>query len=142
MAASPRAAGSPGCASGSASAAASWRPAVTRAAGSASGPGCRPARARRRSGSAPMPVEPEPAGPAPADPGPADTGPADTGPANTGRGGTSPIRVLVCDDQSVVRYGYMTILAAQPDIEVVGEAGNGAVAVTEAQRLRPDVVVM
>src|SRR6185437_8347916 len=132
MAASPRAAGSPGCASGSASAAASWRPAVTRAAGSASGPGCRPARARRRSGSAPMPVEPEPAGPAPADP----------GPANTGRGGTSPIRVLVCDDQSVVRYGYMTILAAQPDIEVVGEAGNGAVAVTEAQRLRPDVVVM
>jgi chemotaxis response regulator CheB len=36
----------------------------------------------------------------------------------------------------------MTILAAQPDMAVVGEAGNGAVAVQEAQRLRPDVVVM
>ncbi len=69
-----------------------------------------------------MPVEPVPAGP--------------------GRPGNAPVRVLVCDDQSVVRYGYMTILAAQPDIEVVGEAGNGAVAVAEAQRLRPDVVVM
>src|SRR6185437_6255249 len=116
MAASPRAAGSPGCASGSASAAASWRPAVTRAAGSVSGPGCRPAPARRRGGSEPMPVEPAPAGPAAADPGPASTGPASTGPANPGpanpgpadpaRGGTAPIRVLVCDDQSVVRYGY------------------------------------
>jgi DNA-binding NarL/FixJ family response regulator len=54
----------------------------------------------------------------------------------------APIRVLVCDDQAVVRAGYMTILAAQPDMAVVGEAGNGAVAVQEAQRLRPDVVVM
>jgi DNA-binding NarL/FixJ family response regulator len=54
----------------------------------------------------------------------------------------APIRVLVCDDQSVVRAGYMTILAAQPDMEVAGEAGNGAVAVAEARRLRPDVVVM
>jgi DNA-binding NarL/FixJ family response regulator len=53
-----------------------------------------------------------------------------------------PIRVLVCDDQSVVRAGYATILSAQPDLEVVGEAGNGAVAVAEAQRLGPDVVVM
>ena len=54
----------------------------------------------------------------------------------------APIRVPVCDDQTVVRAGYMTILAAQPDMAVVGEAGNGAVAVQEAQRLRPDVVVM
>jgi DNA-binding NarL/FixJ family response regulator len=53
-----------------------------------------------------------------------------------------PIRVLVCDDQSVVRAGYATILSAQPDLEVVGEASNGAVAVAEAQRLGPDVVVM
>jgi DNA-binding NarL/FixJ family response regulator len=52
------------------------------------------------------------------------------------------IRVLVCDDQSVVRAGYATILSAQPDMEVVGEAGNGAIAVQEAHRLRPDVVVM
>jgi DNA-binding NarL/FixJ family response regulator len=50
--------------------------------------------------------------------------------------------VLVCDDQSIVRTGYMTILAAQPDMIVVGEASNGAIAVQEAQRLRPDVVVM
>jgi DNA-binding NarL/FixJ family response regulator len=55
---------------------------------------------------------------------------------------SAPIRVLVCDDQTVVRAGYMTILAAQPDITVVGEAGNGAVAVAEAQRLLADVVVM
>lgn len=55
---------------------------------------------------------------------------------------TAPIRVLVCDDQSVVRTGFMTILAAQPDMEVAGEASNGAIAVTEARRLRPDVIVM
>jgi len=52
------------------------------------------------------------------------------------------IRVLVCDDQSVVRVGYVTILSAQSDMEVVGEASNGAIAVQEAQRLHPDVVVM
>jgi DNA-binding NarL/FixJ family response regulator len=51
-------------------------------------------------------------------------------------------RVLVCDDQELVRAGYATILAAQPDIEVVGEVGDGRAAVTQAQRLRPDVVVM
>lgn len=50
--------------------------------------------------------------------------------------------MLVCDDQSVVRVGYVTILSAQPGMEVVGEASNGAIAIQEAQRLRPDVVVM
>ena len=59
-----------------------------------------------------------------------------------GAAAAGPIRVLVCDDQSVVRAGYTTILAAQPDLTVVGEAANGAVAVAEARRLRPDVVVM
>ena len=59
-----------------------------------------------------------------------------------GWAGPAPVRVLVSDDQAVVRAGYVTILAAQPGIEVVGEAGNGSVAVAEAQRLRPDVVVM
>ncbi|MET8136907.1 response regulator transcription factor [Streptomyces sp. NPDC005251] len=53
-----------------------------------------------------------------------------------------PIRVLVCDDQALVRTGYVTIFSAQPDIEVVGEAENGHVAVEAARRLRPDVVVM
>ncbi|QKW22376.1 response regulator transcription factor [Kitasatospora sp. NA04385] len=54
----------------------------------------------------------------------------------------SPIRVLVCDDQALVRTGYVTIFSAQPDLEVVGEAENGHEAVRAAQRLRPDVVVM
>ncbi|MER5296965.1 response regulator transcription factor [Streptomyces pharetrae] len=53
-----------------------------------------------------------------------------------------PIRVLVCDDQALVRTGYVTIFSAQPDMEVVGEAENGYEAVQAAQRLRPDVVVM
>ncbi|MDG9688633.1 response regulator transcription factor [Streptomyces sp. DH17] len=53
-----------------------------------------------------------------------------------------PIRVLVCDDQALVRTGYVTIFSAQPDIEVVGEAENGHEAVETARRLRPDVVVM
>jgi DNA-binding NarL/FixJ family response regulator len=53
-----------------------------------------------------------------------------------------PIRVLVCDDQELVRTGYATIFSAQPDMEVAGEAANGLEAVEEATRLRPDVVVM
>ncbi len=53
-----------------------------------------------------------------------------------------PIRVLVCDDQAVVRAGYVTIFGAQPDMEVAGEASNGEQAVKAARRLRPDVVVM
>ncbi|MFJ7945356.1 response regulator [Streptomyces sp. NPDC096354] len=53
-----------------------------------------------------------------------------------------PIRVLVCDDQALVRTGYVTIFSVQPDIEVVGEAENGHEAVQAAQRMRPDVVVM
>ena len=53
-----------------------------------------------------------------------------------------PIRVLVCDDQELVRTGYVTIFSAQPDLEVVGEAENGHAAVEAARRLRPDVVVM
>lgn len=55
---------------------------------------------------------------------------------------TAPIRVLVCDDQVLVRTGLVTIIDAQPDLEVAGECGDGRAAVDLAARLRPDVVVM
>jgi DNA-binding NarL/FixJ family response regulator len=52
------------------------------------------------------------------------------------------IRVLVADDQELVRRGLAMILAAQPDIEVVAEAANGRDAVAWARRLRPDVCLL
>ncbi|CDR14100.1 response regulator transcription factor [Streptomyces iranensis] len=55
---------------------------------------------------------------------------------------SAPIRVLICEDQALVRAGYVTIFSAQPDIEVVGEADNGQAAVEAAKALRPDVAVM
>ncbi|MGO4750281.1 response regulator transcription factor, partial [Streptomyces sp. 2MCAF27] len=55
---------------------------------------------------------------------------------------TAPIRVLVCDDQVLVRTGLVTIIDAQPDLEVVGECADGQAAVELAGRLRPEVVVM
>jgi DNA-binding NarL/FixJ family response regulator len=55
---------------------------------------------------------------------------------------TAPIRVLLADDQVLVRTGFGLILASEPDIEVVCEAENGSEAVAQATRLAPDVVVM
>jgi DNA-binding NarL/FixJ family response regulator len=56
--------------------------------------------------------------------------------------GTEPIRVVVADDQALVRVGFCGIISATPGFVVVGEAGNGAEAVDEAQRARPDVILM
>jgi DNA-binding NarL/FixJ family response regulator len=53
-----------------------------------------------------------------------------------------PIRVLICEDQELIRAGYVTVLGAQPDLEVAGQAANGREALAEFERLRPDVVVM
>jgi DNA-binding NarL/FixJ family response regulator len=50
--------------------------------------------------------------------------------------------VLVCDDQGLVRIGLRKILDVEPDLDVVGEAFDGAQAVEAAERLRPDVVLM
>lgn len=52
------------------------------------------------------------------------------------------IRVFVADDQALMRQGFKMILAAQPDVEVVGEAGDGKAAVEGALATQPDVVLM
>ena len=52
------------------------------------------------------------------------------------------IRVLIVDDHSVVREGLRMFLVRDPDLEVVGEAADGAEALEQARQMRPDVVVM
>ncbi|GAA2179087.1 response regulator transcription factor [Brooklawnia cerclae] len=54
----------------------------------------------------------------------------------------APIRVLLVDDQQLVRTGFRMILSVSDDVEVVGEAGNGVDAVEQVARLAPDVVLM
>jgi DNA-binding NarL/FixJ family response regulator len=53
-----------------------------------------------------------------------------------------PLRVLIADDQAMVRAGFRMILEAEPDMEVVGEAKDGEEALAAARRVRPNVVVM
>lgn len=52
------------------------------------------------------------------------------------------IRVLVVDDQAMVREGFTALLNADPEIQVVGDAADGSAAVTAARRLQPDVILM
>jgi DNA-binding NarL/FixJ family response regulator len=58
------------------------------------------------------------------------------------QGSSRPIRVLIADDQPLMRQGFRLILGAQPDIEVVGEAADGAEAVRGVAATNPDVVLM
>lgn len=52
------------------------------------------------------------------------------------------ITILIADDHPLVREGLMALLAREPDLAVIGEAGDGQEAVERADRLRPDVVLM
>jgi len=52
------------------------------------------------------------------------------------------ITVLLADDHTVVRQGLRALLALHPDLEVVGEAGNGREAIAAAKRVQPDIVLM
>jgi NarL family two-component system response regulator LiaR len=55
---------------------------------------------------------------------------------------TSPIRVLLVDDHAILRKGICALLSTEPDIEVVGEASDGAEALAQAEGLQPDVILM
>ncbi|SFT91758.1 two component transcriptional regulator, LuxR family [Geodermatophilus amargosae] len=59
----------------------------------------------------------------------------------SGQDGTRRIRVLLVDDEELVRFGLRTVLEAAGDMDVVGEAGDGAAGVAAARELRPDVVL-
>jgi DNA-binding NarL/FixJ family response regulator/class 3 adenylate cyclase len=61
---------------------------------------------------------------------------------STNGGGSPSVRVLIVDDQALVRTGFKMILEAEPDLEVVGEAADGLEAIVQARALAPDVVLM
>ncbi len=55
---------------------------------------------------------------------------------------STPVRVLIVDDQALVRMGFRMVLDAEPGIEVVGEAADGRAAVERTGALAPDIVLM
>ena len=55
---------------------------------------------------------------------------------------TAPIRILIADDHAILRKGIRALLSTEPDLEVVGEAGDGLEAVAQAAALQPDVILM
>ncbi|MEZ7755803.1 response regulator transcription factor [Microbacterium paraoxydans] len=55
---------------------------------------------------------------------------------------TSPIRVLLVDDQELIRLGFRMVLEAEPDIVVIGEAADGRAAIAQSAALAPDLVLM
>ena len=59
-----------------------------------------------------------------------------------GAAGGGTTRCLIADDQAMVREGFAAVLAAQPGLQVVGQAADGADAVRQARHLLPDVVLM
>jgi DNA-binding NarL/FixJ family response regulator len=70
-------------------------------------------------------------------------GPAANGPGSAGAVPAGAVtRCLIADDQAMVREGFAAVLAAQPGMAVVGQAADGAAAVSQARQLEPDVVLM
>ena len=67
---------------------------------------------------------------------------ASAGRHERGPGGDEPIRILVVDDHPVVRFGLIGLLTAQPDFQVVGEAGSCAEACDMIGKVHPDVVML
>ncbi|MGW7310990.1 response regulator transcription factor, partial [Streptomyces sp. NPDC054835] len=67
---------------------------------------------------------------------------SDGDPGGPGGGAGRDIRVLIADDQVMVRQGFTVLLNAEPGIQVVGQAVDGADAVAKAAELAPDVVLM
>jgi DNA-binding NarL/FixJ family response regulator len=65
-----------------------------------------------------------------------------TAPAERTGGAAALIRIILVDDQELVRAGFRMVLDAQPDMQVVGEAGDGLAAIDLARRLHADVMVM
>lgn len=61
---------------------------------------------------------------------------------NAGIGSASPIKILLVDDQALLRVGMRMVLEAEPDLVVVAEAGDGRAGIQAARRFRPDVILM